>query len=146
MKASLMLADHAQVVDGKFFIIGGGWSIVGPQPVPFAVVADIKVPWHGIGTKHKLRLELLDADGQPVEVEQPDGSTQPLVIEGDFGVAPTPEIKAGAELTFPFAVNLPPQPAIEPDGMYEWRLSIDGETRDEWRVTFSTRPALAQAG
>jgi hypothetical protein len=141
-----MLADHAQVVEGKFFINGGGWSITGPQHVPFAVVADIKVPWHGIGTNHKLRLELLDADGQPVDVEMPDGSEQPLVVEGDFQVAPTPEIKAGMELTFPFAVNFAPQPAIRPGSMYEWRLHIDGETRDEWRVTFSTRPTLAQAG
>jgi len=145
MRASLMLADHAQVVDGKFFIIGGGWSITGPQPQPFAVVVDIKVPWHGIGENHKFRLELLDGDGQPVEVETPDG-TQPLMGEGDFSVAPIPGVKAGSELTFPFAANFAPQPAITPGGLYEWRLWIDGKTRDEWRVTFSTRPALQQTG
>lgn len=144
MRASLMLADHAQVVDGKFFICGGGWSVTGPQPSPFAIIADIKVPWHGIGTAHKLRLELLDGDGQPVEVDTPDG-LQPLVVELEFQVAPVPGIKAGTELTFPFAVNLGPQPAISPGCVFEWRLSIDGETREDWHVTFSTRSALTQA-
>jgi hypothetical protein len=140
-----MLADHAQVVEGKFFICGGGWSITGPQPAPFAIVADIKVPWHELGKKHTFRLELLDADGQAVDAEQPDGSMQPLVLDGEFQVAPSPEVRAGMEISFPFAVNSGPQPGIEPGGMYEWRLSIDGETRDDWRVTFATRPALAQA-
>lgn len=144
MKASLMLADHAQVVDGKFFICGGGWSVTGPQPMPFAVVADVKVPWTGIGKSHKIRLELLDGDGQPVEAQQPDGSMQPIVIEGDFKVVPNPDLKPGSELTAPFAVNLGPQPTIMPGSLYEWKLWIDGGTRDEWRVTFSTRPALAQ--
>ena len=32
-----------------------------------------------------------------------------------------------------------PQP-IPPGGRYEWRLLIDGETDDNWRVGFSTRP------
>lgn len=140
-----MLADHAQVVDGKFFICGGGWSMTGPEPMPFAIIADIKVPWHGIGTNHKLRLELLDGDGQPVEVETLDGTEQPLVVEGEFQVAPVPGIKAGTTLAFPFAVNFGPQPAITPGGVYEWRLSIDGEAHEDWRVTFTTRPALAQA-
>lgn len=146
VKASLMLADHAQVVDGKFFISGGGWSITGPQPMPFALIADIKVPWHSIGRSHKLRLELLDGDGQPVMVETPESGEQPLFVEGEFHVAPIPGIKAGSELTFPFAANIGPQPAITPGGVYEWRLHIDGKTRDEWRVTFATRPELAQTG
>jgi hypothetical protein len=24
---------------------------------------------------------------------------------------------------------------------YEWRPAVDGETRDEWRLPFSTQPA-----
>jgi len=138
-----MLADHAQVADGKFFISGGGWSITGPDPCPSAIVADIKLDWSEIGT-HQLRLELFDGDGQPVEVETPDGM-QPLFIEMQFAVAPQPGIKPGSTMTFPFAVNMGPQPAITPGGIYEWRLSIDGTTKDDWHVVFSTRPALAQA-
>jgi hypothetical protein len=39
----------------------------------------------------------------------------------------------------PFAFNSGPQP-IPPGANYEWRLMIDGETDEDWRLAFSTRP------
>ena len=33
----MILADSAQVADGKLYILGGGWSITGPDPTPSAV-------------------------------------------------------------------------------------------------------------
>ena len=35
----MLLCDAAQVSDGKLFILGGGWSMTGPDPVPSAVAA-----------------------------------------------------------------------------------------------------------
>ena len=32
----MMLADHAQVADGKLFISGGGWSACGAEGLPRA--------------------------------------------------------------------------------------------------------------
>jgi hypothetical protein len=144
MKVSLMLADHAQAIGGKLFICGGGWSVTGPDPQPFAIVLDIKVPWHGINVDHRVRLDLLDADGQPVEVETPEGTTQPLVIEGSFQVSPAPGVAPGTPIDAHVAINLAPQPAITPGGRYEWRLAIDGETREDWYLAFSTRAAAAE--
>ena len=37
MRVTMMLADHAQVADGKLFISGGGWSYSGPGHTPCAV-------------------------------------------------------------------------------------------------------------
>jgi hypothetical protein len=139
MKVTLMLADHAQAVGGKLFICGGGWSVTGPQPVPFAIVLDIKVPWHGINTDHAFRLDLIDADGQPVAVDTPEGA-RPLVIEGTFQVTPAPGIKPGTPIDAHAAINLPPQ-EIPPGGRYEWRLTVDGQTREDWHLAFSTRSA-----
>ncbi len=31
MRATMILADHAQVADGKLFISGGGWSSAPPR-------------------------------------------------------------------------------------------------------------------
>ena len=31
----MMLCDAAQVSDGKLYVLGGGWSMTGPDPVPF---------------------------------------------------------------------------------------------------------------
>ena len=44
---------------------------------------------------------------------------------------------AGHYLDFPVAVNSTPLP-LEP-GRYEWRLTIDGDTREDWRMPFTVR-------
>jgi hypothetical protein len=142
-----MLADHAQAVGGKLYICGGGWSITGPEPSPSAIVLDIKVPWVGINVDHTFRLDLVDADGQPVEVETPEHGLQPLMIEGQFQVTPTYGAAPGLPLDALVAINMGPQPAIAPGGRYEWRLAIDGQTHEDWRLAFSTRKVpLAQTG
>jgi hypothetical protein len=35
---------------------------------------------------------------------------------------------------------------LAPGRRYEWRLEIDGETQDDWRVTFQTRGERPPAG
>ena len=44
MKVTVMLADYAQGADGKLTIVGGGWSVTGPMPVPFAIAVLFQVP------------------------------------------------------------------------------------------------------
>ncbi len=55
MRATMMLADHAQIADGKLFISGGGWSTCGPGPSPCAVVAIFHVPWQETNEKSPSR-------------------------------------------------------------------------------------------
>ena len=62
----MLLADFAQVADGKLIVIGGGWSLTGPEPTPFGIAILVHVPWDQANRRHTLRLELVDADGQPV--------------------------------------------------------------------------------
>ena len=138
MKVTLLLADYAVVSDGKLTVVGGGWSISGPAPQPFAIAIKIDVPWDQANIRHTLLLQLVDADGEPVIVPT-DGGERPLTIEGQFETGRPAGVKPGTPLDFMLAANLPPQP-IPPGGRYEWRLSIDGETRDEWRLGFTTRP------
>lgn len=139
VKVTMMLADHAQVADGKLFINGGGWTITGPGPVPFAIALYIEVPWDRTNTKHHWRLELLDADGEPVTVERDDG-TQPIFAEGDFEVGRPPGLKPGTPVAIPLAFGFPSPPPLPPGGRYVWQLTIDGKTDEDWRLTFSTRP------
>jgi hypothetical protein len=139
MRVNMMLADHAQVADGKLFISGGGWSITGPQPTPFAVVLEIKVPWNLINTQRTFTLTLIDADGEPFLVQTPEGE-RPLRIEGQFMATPAPGVKPGSELATLAAINMPPQQWL-PGTQYEWRLEIDGKSEDDWRLPFQVRPA-----
>jgi len=54
-----------------------------------------------------------------------------------FEVGRPAGLKPGTPLDFPVAVNSGPLP-LEP-GRYEWRLTIDGEADDDWRLPFSVR-------
>jgi hypothetical protein len=44
MRATLLLADYAVVANGKLTIVGGGWMITGPDPLPFAIALKLEVP------------------------------------------------------------------------------------------------------
>lgn len=139
LKVTLILADHAQAVGGKLYISGGGWSLVGPEPTPTAIAMAIKVPWDQREQEHAIRFDLVDSDGHPVLVPTPTG-VQPLVIEGTFQIEGDIDqnVKPGMPLDAAFAINLGPMP-IPPGGRYEWRLTLDGESHEDWRLPFSTR-------
>lgn len=138
-KVTMLLADHAEAINGKLYIMGGGWSISGPSPSPSALAIKIEVPWNDANRRHELKVELLDGDYRPVLVPTPAGNCA-LVVTGSFEVGRPPGIIIGSPLDVPFAFNIGPI-ALEPEGRYFWRLSIDGKTDDNWQVAFSTRPS-----
>jgi hypothetical protein len=142
MKVTMMLADSAQAVNGKLYILGGGWSITGPQPVPSAIALKIEVPWTGANQKHSLKLELVDSDFHPVLVPTPAGNA-PVLLTGDFEVGRPAGLPPGTPLDIPFAFNIPPL-LLAPGKRYVWKLMIDGDANNEWQVAFSTRPAPSQ--
>ena len=138
IKVNPMLADHAEVADGKLFINGGGWTLTGPNPTPFAIAMTLEMPRESAGVQHTVRWELLDDQGHPVLVPGPMGVT-PMVIQGEFTPEEHPDLPNGAPLTAAFAVFVGPVP-LPPGGRYEWRLMIDEETHEDWRLGFNTRP------
>ena len=141
----MMLADHAQAVAGKLYVMGGGWSITGPGPMPGAIAMDVKVPWDERNDEHQLLLELLDADGNPVLGPTPLG-VQPIVFETALqldAVEVDSAVKPGTPLDAPFAINYGPI-ALAPGSRYEWRLSVNGHQDEDWTLAFTTR-ALGEA-
>jgi hypothetical protein len=144
IKSTLMLADSAQVAEGKLFVLGGGWTVTGPQPTPFALAGIIEVPWQLANRKHKFRFELIDLDGNAVDIDTPEGR-QPLFIEGEFEVGRPAGLRTGATIPFPLAINSAPVP-LPAGSHFEWRYEINGEAHEDWRLAFSTRPdAQSQA-
>ena len=109
----MLLADFAQVADGKLTVVGGGWSLSGPEPTPFGIAILVHVPWDQANRRHTLRLELVDADGEPVTVPGDDGEEAPIVFLDDveFEVGRPAGIKPGTPLELPLAVNSGPLPA-----------------------------------
>ena len=144
MNAVLLLADYAQVAEGKLTVVGGGWSMTGPEPAPFGIAVLVHVPWDQANQVHTMRLELLDAGGAPVTMAT-EGGEEPIVFLDDapFEVGRPAGIKPGTPLDFPLVLNSSPIP-LEP-GRYEWRLSIDGRSDEDWRVAFTVRDGDAGA-
>lgn len=137
MKVTLLLCDAAQVAEGKLYVLGAGWSVTGPMPVPSAIALIIGVPWDQAGERHSLQMTLLDGDGRPVLLPGPEGDG-PLVIEADLEVERPPDMLPGVSLDVPFAVNLGPLP-LPPGYRFQWQLEIDGQTQEDWVLPFSTR-------
>src|SRR5437763_15173078 len=98
MRATMMLADYAQIADGKLFISGGGWTTCGPGPTPCGVVAIFHVPWDETDQKVNFVLRLLDEDGRGVH--QPgatDGSR--FTSTGRSRPAPSPACRKAPRST-----------------------------------------------
>src|SRR5713226_1107647 len=107
MKVTMLLADAAQAVAGKLFILGGGWSITGPNPIPSAIALKIEVPWDQANRRHTVKLELFDADGRAVRVPTPEGE-KILEVAGEFEVGRPPGLPPGTPLDAMLAINLGP--------------------------------------
>lgn len=120
--------------------MGGGWNVTGPGPTGFALAGIVELEWHEANQPRRLRIELLTDDGRPVEVPTPIGQL-PVVIEANVEVGRPPGVPQGTSFNVPLAINVGPMP-IPPGARFVWRFTIDGESRDEWRLPFLTRPAI----
>jgi hypothetical protein len=137
MNLTMLLCDAAQVADGKLYILGGGWSMTGPDPVPSAIALKIDVDWNEAEVVHHWELFLEDADGRPVLVDTQEGS-QPVEVRGEFSVTHPVGIPEGSPIDVALAVNLGPIP-LAPGTRYVWRLVIDGESLPGGSLSFTTR-------
>lgn len=133
-KVTMMLCDSAQVADGKLYVLGGGWSVVGPDPTPCALAVKLELPGSSSARSYSWALDLLDADGRPVALPTPDGP-QPVGVSGGLDLNPQSPPPAGVSLDVPLAVNFGPLP-LSP-GRYGWRFSLDGSSEEGWTTEFT---------
>lgn len=122
MDVTLLLSDYAEAVNGKLYVMGGGWNVLfAPgQPVTMSVAAVLAVPWDRTNQSHDLMLELITDDGAAVEIEG-----QPVQVSGEFEVGRPPGIKPGSSLNAPFVWTF--AGLVLDAGGYEWKLKIGGE-------------------
>lgn len=66
----LILADRAEVLNGKLYMMGGAWDAIGmlgpDQPSQFMAVVAFLVPWNATNIEHSCGIRLEDADGNSV--------------------------------------------------------------------------------
>lgn len=80
MKATVLVADAAQAVDGKIYALGLGWSHVGTPTPPHALIILLDVDWNETNHRFQLRAELVDSDMHEVTIQTSIGE-QPVVLE-----------------------------------------------------------------
>jgi hypothetical protein len=120
--AFALLADYAQVDNGKVHIIGGGVSILWrhdyPAGVGVTVVAGFDYNNVEAGSSRPLRLQINDADGNAL--------APPL--EAEFNLPPRAQhAPTSVPLQASFAVAIAPNvPLIPAPGNYVIELMMDG--------------------
>ena len=65
----LILADWAEVINGKIYVQGGGWSAINAQsPLPVsrtvAIAVSPRVEWHETNQPHDLVIRIIREEGQ----------------------------------------------------------------------------------
>jgi hypothetical protein len=125
VRVSLFLADYAQSDDkGKVNAIGLAWTNIQTPLPPFAVVLIVDIDWSETNEPHRVTCELLNDDGQPVEVQGPVGA-QPLRFEMQVEAGRLPRTIHGTAFRSALAVNVGGGMPL-PAGRYQWRASVAG--------------------
>jgi hypothetical protein len=115
---ALMLADSAQAVDGKLYILGGAWNMLRfpqfPAQLMVGIAVAIDVAWDETDRRHHLDIHFEGADRAAIDPR----------IGADFEASTPPEAMAGADLRIVLAVNGPV--VIPGPGPYAAVASIGG--------------------
>jgi len=143
MRVKILLADSAEVREGLLFLLGGGWTQVGPALQPFAIAGTIEVEWEETNTRHRLAFTIEDGDGAPLMVPGPDGE-RPVRIESTFDVGRPPGAARGQSFIVPIAVTLNALP-WQAGRRYVVKAILDDQEEVD-RLTFSVRPTLPARG
>jgi hypothetical protein len=133
--AYFLLADSAEVVGGKLYLLGGGWDTIWvngfPAAHPFAICVGIEVPWDQATAPHTMNVLIETADGDKLGE-----------IHGNFEVGiPAGRPKGSAQqINLAFPATLQATAA----GRFRIRALLDGEPIHDLAFSVVARqPAMA---
>ena len=93
----LLVADYAEVINGKAYIIGGGWDRYAPSQYPasmrIGIAIGVRVPYLESNTRHQVTVVLSDGDGKEL-----------FKLDGDLETGRPPGSRGESSLV-PLAVN-----------------------------------------
>lgn len=148
MRMIAMLANHAEVSEGRLYVSGGGWeqlpvqpSTAGPWMISCALAMLIKVPWTETNRQHTLAVDFVDEDENPVPLGDGSGS---LHAEFPFSAGREANVTEGDEQNVAMAVNLAALPVAKL-GSFNFRLQLDGEVVERLPIRLFA-PAQPQFG
>jgi Family of unknown function (DUF6941) len=116
-----LLADAAQVVDGKLYVLGGGWERLTVQQVPvtrsFEIATRIIVAWTETNRPLTFSLQLATEDGEVLL----DPAATPTVTVG----RPV-HLREGSDQAVPLVLKIAGV-SLKQAGRYAFTLGYDGE-------------------
>lgn len=137
-----LLADSAEEVNGKLYVLGGGWDhIYVPNPPTvhhqLALAIRMCVPWDETNYEMAIEIRLEHEDGEDI-------LSEPLRSEMNVGRPPT--IRPGNDIIVLFAITLR-NIDLPKLGTYRFIMTVDGDQKadakfhvhDKRQAVFPTR-------
>ena|GEM_PF-1172650 len=129
----LLVADRAEVVNGKLYLMGGSWDRVQPQQFPhrmmLGIALGVRIPFAYTDDQHTVAIELLHDD------------TRMIGFEAKLATGRPPGM-AGMDMLVPMAFNIPI--AIPGEGQVVLRAAIDGHPGRRHEIKVTQRPQQQQ--
>jgi hypothetical protein len=124
----VILADAVEALNGKLYLMGGGWSTISTpdlsRPLGLAIACGVEVPWSETDDDHGVSLRIDDTDGNTI--------VPALTIQFKTGRPAT--LERGAVTHVPFAIRAEIQfPAA---GEYVVIARVDDRSEGERRLSF----------
>ncbi|MEW6281045.1 MAG: hypothetical protein AB1758_20695 [Candidatus Eremiobacterota bacterium] len=117
----LILADAAEVVGNKLYLLGGGWDRLTvhsgfPLEQHCSVAASVRVPWHETELIHDFAIEFANDSGEVL-----------ASLAAEFEVGRPPGLPAGREQRWQFSGDFDLR--LENPGRYAVVARLQGEER-----------------
>ena len=136
----LILADAAQVVGNKLYLLGGGWdrlTVNSGFPVnrPCAVALSVKIPWNETNQKHSVEVSVV-AEDSVTEVPK-----TLVKVPGQFEVGRPPGIPPGQDQRIQLAINM--NLKLETSGTFRIIARIEDQDLRETHFNVVPGPILS---
>jgi len=127
-----LIADHADIVNGKLYLMGGGWDVFHaaelPATIRMSIVVGVRIDWEETNQRHPVVVVIEDDDGQVL-----------AKIEGAMQVGRPATLPAGGSQLSQMAANLPL--SVKNYGGYRIRVTAgEEENAVETSVPFRVLP------
>ena len=119
----MLLCDFAEELNGKLYIMGGGWArlFTPNQPTNMALAIKMLVPWNEANMTYNIGVRLVTQDQEPVQ----DDQEQDIKLLGEMEVGRPPGLGPGGRIDVPLALRFQ---GISLDlGVYKWEFLVDGK-------------------
>jgi len=125
----LLVADRAEVVNGKLYLMGGSWDRIQPPSFPhrmmLGIALGVRIPFAHTDDQHKVAIDLQLEDKRLLGFEAKLTTGRPPGM-------------AGMDMLVPMAFNVPV--AISSEGQLVLRASVDDRAPRRHEIKVTQRP------